>query len=182
MPTAIQSESDETLAARAADGCRHAFAALVERHYDRIYRLAWRLVGSRDRAEDIAQEVCVKLATAIRSFRGDAKLSTWIHRVAYTTAVDYLRVHQRTVALSPSDMVQLVDATADTGAAPDEDDGIWQAVRELPPQQRDAILLVYAEEMSHAEAAAILECSEKTVSWHIHEAKKKLKIMLKAAG
>ena len=59
---------------------------------------------------------------------------------------------------------------------------IWDAVRDLPPQQRDAVLLVYAEDMSHAEAAALMDCSEKTVSWHVHEAKKKLKILLKAVG
>ena len=95
MPTALQLESDEALADKAAGGCPRAFATLIERHYDRIYRIAWRFAGSRDRAEDIAQDVCVKLATAIRSFRGDAKLSTWLHRIAYTTAVDHLRAARK---------------------------------------------------------------------------------------
>ncbi len=60
---------DETLALRAAGGCRGSFAQLIERHYDRVYRLAWRWCGSRAAAEDIAQDVTLKLATAVGSYR-----------------------------------------------------------------------------------------------------------------
>ena len=183
MPTASQPESDEALAAKAAGGCRASFAALVEKHYDRIHRLAWRWSGSSTAAQDIAQDVCVKLGGAIRSYRGEAAFTTWLHRIAYTTTLDHLRSTQRMIAVEPSEIVRLID---DTHGSTAEDDVIgqelWDAVRNLPPQQRDAVLLVYAEDMSHAEAASLMECSEKTVSWHIHEAKKKLKILLKAAG
>ncbi len=55
-------------------------------------------------------------------------------------------------------------------------------MRRLPEQQRDAVLLVYGEDMSHAEAAAIMGCTEKTVSWHLHEARKRLKVRLGAVG
>jgi RNA polymerase sigma-70 factor, ECF subfamily len=181
--TATQSETDEALAAKAAGGCRASFAALVERHYDRIYRLAWRWSGSRDKAEDIAQDVCVKLAGAIRSYRGDAAFTTWLHRIAYTTAVDHLRVGQRMTAVEPSEIIRLIDSEAGSSVEPETaDQAIWVAVRGLPPQQRDAVLLIYGEDMSHAEAALVMGCSERTVSWHVHEAKKKLKILLKAVG
>lgn len=182
MPTALQSETDATLAAKAAGGCRASFAALVEKHYDRIHRLAWRWSGSREAAEDIAQDVCVKLGAAIRNYRGEAAFTTWLHRIAYTTTLDHLRGTQRMIAAEPSEIIRLIDDRAlqaeDTIVAQE----IWDAVRDLPPQQRDAVLLVYAEDMSHAEAATLMGCSEKTVSWHIHEAKKKLKILLKAVG
>ncbi len=175
-------ESDETLSKRAALGDRSAFSDLVSRHYDRIYRLAWRWSGRRDTAEDIAQDVCVKLAGAIRSYRGDSAFSTWLHRIAYTTAIDHMRLAQRIVAVEPSEIIRLADSLSE---APDEHhDGaeIWEAVRKLSPQQRDAVLMVYGEEKSHAETAVILGCSEKTVSWHIHEAKKRLRIYLEAVG
>jgi RNA polymerase sigma-70 factor, ECF subfamily len=180
---ATQSETDEALAALAAGGCRASFAALTERHYDRIYRLAWRWSGSRDKAEDIAQDVCVKLAGTIRSYRAEAAFTTWLHRIAYTTAIDHLRVGQRMTAVEPSEIIRLIDSEA--GTAPPDDSAnqeIWVAVRGLPNQQRDAVLLIYGEDMSHAEAALVMGCSEKTVSWHVHEAKKKLKILLKAVG
>ena len=100
---------DNSLARSAARGDRAAFAVLIERHYDRIYRLAWRWLGRRDAAEDVAQEVCVKLATAIRTFRADATFSTWAYRIAYTTAVDHIRARRKIVALEPARMSALVD-------------------------------------------------------------------------
>lgn len=183
MLAATQSETDEALAAKAAGGCRASFAALIERHYDRIYRLAWRWSGSRDKAEDVAQDVCVKLAGAIRNYRGDAAFTTWLHRIAYTTAIDHVRFGQRMTAVEPSEIIRLIDSEAGSAAEPETaDQEIWVAVRGLPNQQRDAVLLIYGEDMSHAEASLIMGCSEKTVSWHAHEAKKKLKILLRDVG
>ncbi len=176
-------ETDEWLSKRAAEGCRASMSALLERHYDRIYRLAWRWCGSRETAEDIAQDVCVKLTRAIRDWRGDARFTTWLYRIAYTTTLDWMRVNQRMVSFAPSDIVSLVDASQ--SLTPDDDatgEELWRAVRTLPPQQRDAVLLIYGQDMSHAEASMIMGCSEKTVSWHVHEAKKRLKIYLEAVG
>lgn len=180
--TAIAEDSDETLAAKAGSGCRASFQVLLGRHYDRIHRMAWRWSGSETAAEDIAQDVCVKLAGAVSQYRAEAAFKTWLHRIVYTTTLDYLRRDQRMVAVEPSQIVQLVDATQASRQEPVAGQEIWDGVRSLPPQQRDAVLLVYGEEMSHAAAAAIMGCSEKTVSWHVHEAKKKLKTWLKAVG
>ena len=176
-------DSDETLSRRASQGCRVSFRALLDRHYDRIHRLAWRWSGSSTAAEDIAQDVCVKLAHAIKSYRGDAKFTTWLHRIAYTTAFDHRRANQRMIAVEPSEIISLVDSSA-TVLPEDNFDGsdLWEAVRALPNQQRDAVLLVYGEDMSHADAATVMGCAEKTVSWHIHEAKKRLRILLEAVG
>jgi RNA polymerase sigma-70 factor (ECF subfamily) len=183
VPTAIATESDETLAARAGGGCRSSFAVLIERHYDGIYRMAWRWAGSRTAAEDVAQDVCVKLVGALRAYRAEAAFRTWLYRIVYTTALDHMRRGQRMVTVEPSQLQLLTESTQSADAAEAFIDAeIWDAVRTLPPQQRDAVLLVYAQEMSHAAAAEIMGCSEKTVSWHVHEAKKKLKILLRAVG
>jgi RNA polymerase sigma-70 factor, ECF subfamily len=176
--------NDQALAEKAAGGCRESFAALIERHYDRIYRLAWRICGSQALAEDIAQDVCVKLATAIRSFRGEAAFSTWAWRITFTTANDRLRAGRRLTAVEPSRIIALIDAAQQCESPPGEgvEGGeIWDAVRALPEQQRDAVLLVYGEGLSHAEAAGMMGCREKTVSWHLHEARKRLKTQLQTA-
>ena len=179
----MDEERDETLAVRAAAGCRRSFARLLERHYDRVFRFAWRRTGSRVAGEDIAQDVVVKLARAIRSYRADAAFSTWLHRIAYTTTIDFLRASQRTVAADPSEIARLLDgARAERNEADGTRVDLWKAVRSLPEQQRDAVLLVYGEDMSHAEAATIMGCSENTVSWHVHEARKRLRILLEAVG
>ncbi len=171
--------ADEDLASRAAAGDRAAFAALIDRHYGRVHALAWRWTGSRDRAEDIAQDVCVKLAHVLRSFRGDCAFSTWLYRLAYTTTIDQIRARQRIVPLGPSHISALM-AEPDGETPEDTFIGaeLWRAVRTLPDQQRDAVLLVYGEDLSHAEAASVMGCSEKTVSWHLHEARKRLKSTL----
>ncbi len=176
--------NDQALAEKAAGGCRVSFTALIERHYDRIYRLAWRLCGSRAQAEDVAQDVCVKLATAIRSFRGEASFTTWLWRITFTTANDRLRAGQKMMPLEPAKIVALIDAAQEREPSPEElvaGAEIWEAVRALPGQQRDAVLLVYGEELSHSEAAHVMGCREKTVSWHLHEAKKRLKSRLQTA-
>jgi RNA polymerase sigma-70 factor (ECF subfamily) len=173
---------DDELARLAARGDRLAFAALAERHYDRIHALAWRWSGARAAAEDIAQDAMVKMATAIRNFRGDCAFTTWAHRIAYTAAVDHIRASRRVVPLGPAHLAAL--EVEPDGDAPEErqmNDELWRSVRALPEQQRDAVLLVYAEDMSHREAAEIMGCSEKTVSWHLHEARKRLRLALEAA-
>lgn len=174
--------SDGDLARRASQGDRDAFGRLVARHYDRIFRLAWRWTGKRAAAEDVAQDTCVKLATAIRSFRGEASFATWATRIAYTTACDHLKAAARVHLLPPADVMSLAEMAAET---PEDDTlgaELWTQVRQLPGQQRDAVLLVYGEDMSHAEAAAVMGCTEKTVSWHLHEARKRLKVSLAATG
>jgi RNA polymerase sigma-70 factor (ECF subfamily) len=183
MGAFVTDVTDNELAKEAAQGNRASFATLIERHYDKVFRLAWRWSGSRERAEDIAQEVCVKLATAIAAFRGDAEFSTWLYRITFTTTTDALRSAQRIVSLAPSNVLMLVDgASGETPESAVLDQELWQAVRALPEQQRDAVLLVYGEDLTHAEAAVIMGCSEKTVSWHLHEAKKRLKITVQAVS
>jgi RNA polymerase sigma-70 factor (ECF subfamily) len=177
----VSKASDNELAQGAAAGDRAAFAALAERHYDRVYRLAWRWSGTRESAEDIAQDVMVKLARAVQSFRGESEFTTWLYRIAYSTAVDAMRARQRFVPLAPSDVMALAEAASET--TPEDDvigRDLWLAVRSLPDQQRDAVLLVYGEDLSHAEAASVMGCSEKTVSWHLFEARKSLRIKLEA--
>jgi RNA polymerase sigma-70 factor, ECF subfamily len=167
------------LAVRAAAGDQPSFAALVERCYDRIYRTAWRFTGREQDAGDIAQDVCVKLGSAILTWRGDSGFETWLYRLTYTVTIDKIRADTRFALGQSPNVIALFEGQ--TMAAPDEGadaDDLWAQVRTLPPQQRDAVLLVYAEERSHAEAAAIMGCSEKTVSWHLHEARKRLKTKL----
>jgi RNA polymerase sigma-70 factor (ECF subfamily) len=175
-------EIEQQAAVAAAGGDRDAVAWLIDHFYDRIHRMAWRWCGSAQAAEDVAHDVCVNIAPSIRGFKGEAAISTWIWRVTYNAAVDAMRERKRVRPVAPSDIVALVDApvleTPETRAL---DSDLWVAVRRLPPQQRDAVLLVYAEDMSHAEAGRIMNCTEKTVSWHLHEARKTLKAVLEAA-
>lgn len=179
--------SVEDLARAAAGGHGPSFTLLLEAIYDRIYRLAWRWCGNVPDAEDIAQEICVKLAMAIRDFRGEAGVLTWVYRIAYTTAVDHVRRRSRMEPFDPVDLAAMSDRSMATSEAAGAEAHVlngelWAEVRGLPGQQRDAVLLVYGEDLSHAEAGAVMGCSEKTVSWHLHEARKRLRARLEVVG
>ena len=84
--------------------------------------------------------------------------------------------------MEPSEMMRLVESSPATqpgfAELEQEKESLWASVRQLPGQQQEAVLLVYGDDMSHAQAAAAMGCSEKTVSWHLHEARKRLKVML----
>lgn len=170
--------ANERLVAAAQGGDGVAFEALLENHYDRIYRAAWRSTGSREDAQDVAQDVCIKLGSALLSFRAESSFTTWLYRITLNAASDFRR-NSRSRDHIP------VESLADTLASPDESaeahlirTELWDAVRALPPQQRDAVLLVYGEDLSHREAGEALGCTEATLSWHLHAARKKLKLLI----
>ncbi|MGI9354746.1 MAG: RNA polymerase sigma factor [Rhizobiaceae bacterium] len=176
-----EAQSDRALVMRAVGGDRAAFAALVSRHYDFALRTAFKWSGNREDAEDIAQDVCVRLGRSIRSFDGRAQFSTWLYRVVLNAARDFQR---RGVSEKRKlDEWAVEPARPQVQAAyeaEDEGDRLWQAVRQLPPKQRDALLLVYGEELSHADAAGVMGCAEGTVSFHLHEGRKRLRDMMSA--
>lgn len=166
---------DIELAKRAAGGDRAAFATLIERHYDFIHKVAYKWGGSADDAQDIAQDVCIKLGGAISGFEARSAFTSWLYRIT----LNVVRDRQRQESRQQNTIVGSAEGvTASHTPQPEHDMSVrqlWQAVRTLPGQQRDAVLLVYGEELSHREASHIMECKEATVSWHLHEAKKKLK-------
>ena len=105
----------------------------------------------------------------------------------FNAATDKLRARQRLRLVEPSKMALLVELSSEPAheAAAEVhilNGELWDEVRRLPDQQRDAVLLVYGEDMSHAEAADVMGCTEKTVSWHLHEARRRLKTALREVG
>jgi len=174
----MDDQSDQWLIERAGAGDGTAFARLLERHYTFIFRVAYKWCGAEADAEDVAQDVCVKLGQAICSYKGDAAFSSWLYRVTLNAVRDFQRARatrlERTAAMALVSPTQ-EEPQQETDVAHEE---LWRAVRRLPEKQRDAMLLVFAEDLSHGAAARIMDCAESTVSWHIHEAKKKLKELL----
>ena len=166
------------LVVRAQNGDAEAFAELIEDHYDLIHRTAWKWCGNRDDAEDIAQDVCVKLGRAIAGFDGRSAFSSWVYRITLNAVRDMQRAGKRRgkyadayAEISPEDQPAEQEEAATSSQ-------LWAAVRQLPEKQRDAVLLVYAEELSHAAAAEIMGIKEATVSFHVHEARKTLRGLL----
>lgn len=176
--------SDHSLIGRAVEGDRTAFAILVERHYGFVYRVAYRWCGDRSDAEDIAQEVCVRLGRAIRNFKGASAFTTWLYALTINAARDSTRKIKRDTVKAEAwgAHAQLFEPAGEDRGDEERAERLWSLVQRLPAKQRDAVLLVYGEGLSHAAAADVMACAETTVSWHIHEAKKRLKRLLADAG
>lgn len=171
--------SDEALALAAASGDGEAFASLLHRHYDRVFRLAFRLTGVRAEAEDLTQDVCAALPAKLSAFRGDARFTTWLYRVVVNAAHDRRRrraSHAKAAASWGEVEVARQAEASETAAALD---WLSQAMQALPEDLRDTVALVL-DEVTHAEAALVLGISEGTVSWRMSEAKKHLRAMKEA--
>jgi RNA polymerase sigma-70 factor (ECF subfamily) len=165
---------DADLVAAAAAGDRAAFRLLLERHYDRIHRLAWQLTGSRADAEDIAQDVCCTLVEKIGSFRGEAKFTTWLCGIVFNACRDLKRRRRSFGAFT--DRLAVLTGLAKGPDGRDLHDMMWvkSAIARLPAAYREAVVLVAGEQLSHGEAAKILGVAESTVSWRLHEARRML--------
>ena len=84
-------KNDQHLAAQAASGDAAAFGLLLERHYDRVFRVVYSVLRHQSDAEDVTQEIWAALPKKLRQWRGDAKISSWLHRIALNAAKDSLR-------------------------------------------------------------------------------------------
>jgi RNA polymerase sigma-70 factor (ECF subfamily) len=174
--------SDETLAQAAAAGDRDAFAALLARHYDRVFGLAFRLTGQRTEAEDLTQDICLALPGKLETYRRTARFTTWLYRVTVNAAHDRRR-RAATRAKAADGWRDWETARQAANAEAAEAQG-WLAatMTRLPPELRDTVALTLGEELSQAEAAEVLAVSEGTIAWRMSEVKKRLREMARAEG
>ena len=177
-------DDDATLVARAQTGASDAFARLVHRYQDRVYRLVRRIVGD-DEAEDALQETFLSAWRALPRFKGDAAFSTWIYRIATNAALMRLRKRRNDVVSldAPVRGAEGEDTTAaleirDWSATPDEElmndetrQAMEAAVADLPADWRAAFLLRDVEGLSNIDAAAALDVSVPAFKARVHRAR-----------
>jgi RNA polymerase sigma-70 factor (ECF subfamily) len=169
--------SDEELAEAAARGDRDAFGALLARHYDSVFRLAFRLTGRRDWAEDLTQDVCVALPGKLRGFRGEARFTTWLWRVVVNAVHDRRRREAVRAKAADGWGDREIDRQAEIAEEAEAIGWLRAAMAGLPEELRDTLALTLDGEMTHAEAAAVLGLSEGTVSWRLSEVRRRLRAM-----
>lgn len=171
---------DNELAFRAAAADRQAFRVLLERHYDRIYRLALRYFGDVAEAEDVTQDICVSLAAKLKSFRGDARFSTWLYRLVINRCRDQSRRKTRAKAFINEYAEVSALLAADVQHSRQHISWLYDALDHLSADLRETAILVLAEDQTHAQAAEVLGIKEATVSWRMHEIRKQLKALATA--
>mgnify|MGYP000038013770 FL=1 len=166
--------SDEDLATAAAAGDGAAFASLLDRHYDRLFAFCFRLTGARSEAEDLTQDICAALPAKLASYQRRAKVTTWLYRVAVNAAHDRRRKRATYAKATTGWGDWEVNRTAAIHDTTEKLDWLTTAMNQLSDDLRDTLALVL-DDMTHAQAAEVLDISEGTVSWRISEAKKALR-------
>lgn len=171
---------DDDLVRIACAGDVRAFELLSERHYDFMYRIAFRWCGNYADAEDITHNAFLKMADKLHYFRFESSFRTWLCRLVINTAKDSVRREQRNYQRMAQVNEDLTDGVrADSQTYTNE---IFRFIQKLPQDQRAALILVFGEGMTHKEAAEIEGCPEGTLSWRIHEARRNLEYMMKKGG
>ena len=151
-----------------------AFATLLERHYDLVFRLAYRMLGNQQDAEDITQDICVALPARLTSFKGNSKLTTWLYQMTVNACRDFRRRCVRSHK-AYADYAQLSEIHSDTQAQKLQDAAeVYRLIDTLKEDLRETALLVVAEGLNHAEAARIQGIKESTVSWRMLKVRENL--------
>ncbi|HCV42277.1 MAG TPA: hypothetical protein DGH68_02245 [Bacteroidetes bacterium] len=174
-------EPEQQLILEAKAGNHRAFQRLVERHMKRTYNVAFSFVGDHDAAEDIVQDVFIKVHSALASFRGDAEFSTWLYRITTNLALNHLKQRKR----KEERTVDTMDvAAAHLGSHDNHTEDldrrfhIERALHELPTLQRAVVILRHLDGLSTRQVSEILKCSEGTVKTHLFRGLKKMRTKL----
>ncbi len=190
MPERDPKELDLERGKAAQAGDRGAFDALVERHKDIVYAVAYRFARDPDLALDLSQDVFIRAYRGIKSFRGKSSFSTWLYRIAMNTCIDYTRKRSRSVDAQtvPEEVAEYAGSDAvETGRPRGPGDlvlsgelgeQIQKAVDALPPYHKSVFVLYEIEGLSYKDIAEIVGCSIGTVMSRLHYARKKLRTML----
>jgi len=171
---------------RARAGDKVAFGALVRRHQKRVTRIAVRMMGNLDDAHDVAQEAFIRAFRGLKNFKAESDFFTWMYRIVINVSINHLQQRQRqrkrTASIEDVVLPDTFGEQVDPRQALERKRMILdldEALDALSPPLRATIVLVTQEGMSYQDAAEILECSKGTVSWRIHEARQKLREMMK---
>lgn len=176
--TALTTSDAHIVASYQASGNPEVLGELLRRHIVSVRSLAYQMTFDDAAADDITQEVFLKVMRGLKSFRNESKFSTWLYRITMNTAHIHLRKQKQMVSGNPSSLAEVVERlpTAEQHAINGEVLAqLDSALRDLSPQLRAAIVLTAIQQLSPSEAAAIENCSTATMYWRVHQARKQLK-------
>lgn len=166
-------QSDQWLVDKARAGDSQAWEVLIRRHRTRIYRIALRMLGDADDAEDVTQEVVIQLLTALAGFTGASTFTTWLYRIVVNRSLNHRRRQRPTRPLLEADQPAVEGperVVMDRGRVT----ATGQALTRLAAPLRTALVLHEIEGLSYQEVADILAVSEPTVRGRIYRARRAL--------
>ncbi len=166
---------DAYLVRRAQEGYLDAYELLVKRYSNQTYRIAYRMLGKHQDAQDVAQEALIAAWQGLPQFRADAAFATWLYRIVTRRALNRLTRDRVT------DSADLLDALPDHAPGPAEQnellhagDAVTAAIMMLPLPQRTVIVLHHFEGLSYAQVASVTKSSVPAVRSHLFRARRTL--------
>ncbi len=178
--------TDLELAQASAAGNEWAFETIYRSHVRKVYSICLRMLGDPLDAEEVTQDVFIRLFQKIGTFRGDSALSTWLYRLAVNTALMFLRHKQRQLKYEANGGLSPMPGSAPPGS---RRDGLWldrialeRAIARLPPGYRTVFVLHDIEGYQHEEIAQMLGIAVGTAKSQLHKARLKMRQLLRGMG
>ena len=174
----IMGNEDSCLVEKCLEGDKSSFATIVDRYKRQIYSITYSMTHNHADADDLSQDTFIKAYENLRKFRLGTNFRSWLSRIAVNSCIDHLRHKKRLSEDGLDDKVELL---------PDQDpdpqgnlesselmENITTAVDSLPKDQRTVVIMREMQGFGLKEIAKIMKCSESTVRWRLHYARKKL--------
>lgn len=176
----MDAEAERALIERCRSGEERAFAELVDAHKDLVHAMIWRLARDRSQADDLAQDVFLKVHRGLPYFRGEARLSTWIYRIVINVCSQSKTRRPREISLDEDRGGRPIEPRRDDTAfgAVELRDRLDKAMAKLPDQYRVLIAAHHLDGVQYEALAEALGIPLGTVKTHLHRAKRRLRELL----
>lgn len=174
--------SDEEIIKSILKGDINAFSELVERYKDRIYSMAFAFINDDKYAEDLSQEIFIKLYKNLGKFKGESSFSTWLFRLSKNYCIDWMRKHKNEINLVELDELSSNIDFVDEIINKDDYNNLRNEINELPDKYKQSLYLYHFKGYTYQEISDKLKVPKKTVETRIYRAKKILKNKLWELG
>jgi RNA polymerase sigma-70 factor (ECF subfamily) len=177
----LHEQPDSELVRQIQSGEAAAFDELMRRYKRPVVNFVFRMLGNAEDADDVAQDVFVRVYQNLDAYRPEMKFSTWLFASARNAAIDRIRwrSRHRTESIESAPEIVASSGTAEEVNAREIGDQIAAAIAKLPEDQKTAIVLSEYHGMSYAEIAGVMRCSEKSVESRLYRAKQTLRERLR---
>ncbi|WP_273567677.1 RNA polymerase sigma factor [Maribacter halichondriae] len=180
----MSADNDQLEIRNVLNGDTKAFAILVNRYKNMVFSLALQLLKNREEAEEVSQDVFLKIFKALEKFKGDSKFSTWVYRITYNTCLDQIKSNNRkqtTVVIDEinENQIRTMETALDIMDRSDREKSIKECLGKLPTEDGTLIRLFYYEELSLAEISKIVSLDKKTLKVRLFRARKRLAVILR---